>query len=66
MILRPYQQETLDALYAWWVAHQGIDQAPILALPNGAGKSVVIAELVRLLFETWPEIIKFEDRKSVV
>jgi DNA repair protein RadD len=53
--LRPYQQATLDALYAWWVAHPGIDQAPILALPTGAGKSVVIAELTRLLFDTWPE-----------
>ena len=55
MILRPYQQATLDALYAWWVAHPGIDQAPILVLPTGAGKSIVIAELTRLLFDTWPE-----------
>ena len=55
MILRDYQQATLDALYSWWVAHPGIDQAPILALPTGAGKSVVIAELTRLLFDTWPE-----------
>ena len=55
MKLRPYQQATLDALYAWWVAHPGIDHAPILALPTGSGKSVVIAELTRLLFDTWPE-----------
>jgi DNA repair protein RadD len=55
MKLRPYQQATLDALYQWWVAHPGIEQAPILVLPTGAGKSIVIAELVRLLFDTWPE-----------
>ncbi len=55
MKLRPYQQSTLDALYAWWVAHPGIEHAPILVLPTGAGKSVVIAELTRLLFDTWPD-----------
>lgn len=55
MILRPYQQATLDQLYTWWVAHPGIDAAPLLVLPTGAGKSVVIAELVRLLFDTWPD-----------
>lgn len=55
MKLRPYQQETIDALYHWWIAHPGVDQAPILTLPTGSGKSVVIAELVRLLFDTWPE-----------
>jgi len=53
--LRDYQQETIDALYAWWMKHGGIEHAPILVLPTGAGKSVVIAELTRLLFDTWPE-----------
>ncbi len=53
--LRPYQQRVLDELYAWWVAHPAITAAPILELPTGAGKSVLIAELVRLLFDTWPE-----------
>ena len=51
--LRAYQQASLDALYAWWVANP--DGNPILVLPTGAGKSVVIAELTRLLFDTWPE-----------
>lgn len=55
IILRPYQQSALDALYAWWMAHPGIEQAGILWMPTGAGKSIVIAELVRLLFDTWPE-----------
>lgn len=55
MILRPYQQASIDALYSWWVAHPGIEASPLLVLPTGAGKSVVIAELVRLLFDTWPE-----------
>jgi len=56
MKLRDYQQESIDALYTWWVSHPGVEHAPILVLPTGAGKSVVIAELTRLLFDTWPEL----------
>lgn len=55
MNLRPYQQRTLDSLYQWWVAHPGADETPICVMPTGSGKSVVIAELCRLLFDTWPE-----------
>lgn len=53
--LRPYQQRSIDQLYQWWVAHPGIEAAPIVCMPTGSGKSVVIAELCRLLFDTWPE-----------
>lgn len=53
--LRNYQQAALDQLYSWWMAHPGVDQAGILVMPTGAGKSIVIAELTRLLFDTWPE-----------
>ena len=55
MVLRTYQQRVLECLYQWWVAHPGAEQAPLMVLPTGAGKSVVIAELTRLLFDTWPE-----------
>lgn len=55
MELRAYQQTSIDALYGWWQKHAGITDCPLLVLPTGAGKSVVIAELVRLLFDTWPE-----------
>lgn len=55
MQLRTYQQTSIDALYGWWQKHSAINDCPILVLPTGAGKSVVIAELVRLLFDTWPE-----------
>ena len=55
MILRYYQQRAIDCLYDWWMAHPGAHEAPLLVLPTGAGKSVVIAELTRLLFDTWPE-----------
>lgn len=55
MNLRPYQQRVLDELYQWWVANPGESSIPLLVLPTGAGKSVVLAELTRLLFDTWPE-----------
>ena len=55
MELRSYQQNSIDGLYSWWQKHAGIADCPLLVLPTGAGKSVVIAELVRLLFDTWPE-----------
>lgn len=54
MIVRDYQQRAIDALYAWWMAHDR-EQIPLLVMPTGSGKSVVIAELVRLLWDTWPE-----------
>jgi DNA repair protein RadD len=55
MILRSYQQAAIDTLYAWYMEHPEITDAPILVMPTGAGKSVVIAEMARLFFETWPE-----------
>ena len=55
MNLREYQQLSIDNLYRWWEAHNEPTDAPLVVLPTGAGKSVVIAELVRLLFDTWPE-----------
>lgn len=55
MELRAYQQTSIDGLYGWWRKHPAITDCPLLVLPTGAGKSVVIAELVRLLFDTWPE-----------
>ena len=55
MVPRSYQQRTLDALYHWWVEHPGETQIPLIVAPTGSGKSVIIAELTRLLFDTWPE-----------
>jgi len=55
VILRPYQQRAIDQLYTWWVQHPGVRECPITVMPTGSGKSVVIAELCRLLFDTWPE-----------
>ena len=53
MILRPYQQTAIDQLYYYWTSHPA--SLPIVCMPTGSGKSIVIAELVRLFFDTWPE-----------
>lgn len=53
MILRTYQRRVLDQLYHWWMERDG---SPIVVMPTGSGKSVVIAELARLLFDTWPDL----------
>lgn len=55
MQLRDYQSEAIDALFTWWTKHPEITDIPIVVLPTGAGKSVVIAEQTRQLFELWPE-----------
>lgn len=55
MKLRTYQQTCIDKLYAWWMAHPGNGAAPLVVVPTGGGKSVIIAELCRLLFDTWPD-----------
>lgn len=53
MQLRPYQQNTLNEIYAWFEAsHSG---NLVVVLPTGAGKSVIIAALVRDALQNWPE-----------
>lgn len=52
MQLREYQARTIDRLMSWWSEHDGV---PIVSVPTGGGKSVIIAELVRKLWEQWPD-----------
>lgn len=52
MILRPYQRETLDALYAWFIANPTGN--PLLVLPTGAGKAILIAQLIKEALTQWP------------
>ena len=49
--LRPYQRESLDALYRYW---EGGGGNGLLVLPTGAGKSLVLASLVKELLERFP------------
>lgn len=55
MKLRPYQQGCIDGLYKWWSEHRETTDTPLVVVPTGGGKSIIIAELVRLLFDTYAE-----------
>lgn len=49
--LRPYQEKALSDLWNWFATKDG---NPLVVLPTGAGKSLVIAEWCKLVFETDP------------
>lgn len=51
MQLRPYQQESIDAIYSYFGRAKG---NPLVALPTGTGKSVCIGEFVRGACEQYP------------
>jgi DNA repair protein RadD len=42
-------------LFDWWTKHQGAADIPLLVLPTAAGKSVICAEIVRQMWEQWPD-----------
>ena len=50
MRLRPYQRESIDAIYSYWQAGGG---NPLIVLPTAAGKSLVAATLVRELCDAY-------------
>lgn len=50
--LRPYQENCLSDLWNWFGDHDG---NPLLVLPTGSGKSLVIAEWCKLVFDTDPK-----------
>jgi len=52
MILRPYQQHTIDTLFAWLSANRG---DPCVVIPTGGGKSIIIAHICKLALTNWPE-----------
>lgn len=66
MILRPYQQRSIDALYDWFrdnpVGH------PCLVLPTGAGKSHIIAGLCKDAVQSYPEtrILMVTHQKELI
>lgn len=53
MQLRPYQRESLDALYAYW-RKDGANG--LIVLPTGAGKSLVLAALCHEILDQYPNM----------
>ncbi len=50
--LRDYQSEAVSSLWDWFLRHP--DGHPILDLPTGSGKSVILAEICRQALNNWP------------
>jgi DNA repair protein RadD len=53
--LREYQSRAVTELFDWWTKHQDAADIPLLVLPTAAGKSVICAEIVRQMWDQWPE-----------
>lgn len=51
MQLRPYQRDSIDALYEHWQDGGGNG---LIVIPTGGGKSLIIATLLREVMESWP------------
>lgn len=50
--LRNYQREAIDSLYAYFQENSG---NPCISIPTGGGKSLIIAQFLREIFEQWPD-----------
>jgi len=48
---RPYQSEAINSIFSYFTTNQG---NPIVALPTGTGKSIVIAEFLRQVYQYYP------------
>ena len=49
--LRPYQREAVDSVYAYFMANHGY---PLIVLPTGTGKSLVLADFSKGAIENYP------------
>jgi DNA repair protein RadD len=50
--LRPYQQEAIDSTLRYFELNDG---NPLIVLPTGTGKSIVIAEFCKRVLAQWPD-----------
>jgi DNA repair protein RadD len=48
---RPYQTEAVDSIWSYFATNSG---NPVLAMPTGTGKSVVIARFLQSVFNAFP------------
>ena len=49
---RPYQEEAVDA---WWADIQNPQNNPVIAIPTGAGKSVIMGMFIKRYLDTFPD-----------
>lgn len=63
MELRDYQREAVDQTFRWLGSAAG---NPVIVLPTGAGKSLVIAELCRQAYEWGVKTLVLAHRKELL
>jgi DNA repair protein RadD len=63
MQLRPYQHEAIEHTWRWL---KNAKTAPVIVLPTGSGKSIVIAELARRVVELKRRVIVLAHRKELL
>lgn len=54
MKTRDYQTEAVQSLYRFFGEHTDPARNPVIAMPTGTGKSIVIGDFVRGVIQTWP------------
>jgi DNA repair protein RadD len=52
LILRPYQEESLAAIYRYFETKKG---NPLIVIPTAGGKSLVIASFIEGVLKAWPD-----------
>jgi DNA repair protein RadD len=62
--LRPYQAQAIDALYRYWQRGRGM--RPLLEVPTGAGKSLIIAHVARDVVEAGGTVLVLAHRRELV
>jgi DNA repair protein RadD len=65
MIPRSYQAEAVDALFQYFASNKG---NPLIALPTGSGKSLVMAMFIERALKAYPEtrILKLTHVKELI
>lgn len=51
---RWYQTEAVTSLFEYFASHKEAKDNPVIALPTGTGKSVIIARFIQQVFRYWP------------
>lgn len=51
MELRPYQEDAVNSIFEYFRTKSG---NPVLALPTGTGKSIIIAKFIERVLKQWP------------
>lgn len=54
MKLRDYQNEAVNSVYEFFRLNPDPDKNPVIAMPTGTGKAVVIAGFVQSILSAWP------------